>query len=125
MPLCGSADSIFKGNSERGTRRGLLPRSRFTGAANRRRSLDPRVPLVPAIFPEPALASGDVRELFDELHSHQVFRVLVAQLPFDSQAQRRAVLDGQVGAVQLISQNRLRMIGVVEIDALVVKNVFA
>src|SRR6185369_2141364 len=82
--------------------------------------LDPGVPLVTLIFPIAALAAGDVGEALDQLDPHQIFGVLVAQLTLDPQPDRRAVRYRQRLVVQLVGQNCLRMVGIFEIDALVV-----
>ena len=47
--------------------------------------------------------------------------MLVAQLALDAQPDRRAVLDRQRRVVELVGEDRLRMVGVVEVDAFVVR----
>src|ERR1700691_108576 len=72
------------------------------------------------MFPEAALAAAEGCEGIDQLDSHHVFRHLVAELPPETQAQWCAIGDRQGLAVQLVGKKRLRMVGVDEVDALVV-----
>src|SRR5262245_17137426 len=102
-----SARSSGNRNSVSETRRCLLR----LGAS------DSCVPLVTVVLPVAALASCDVREAFDEFDAQQVLRVLVAELALDAQAQRRAVLDRQGLPVQSVGEDRLRVVGILHVDA--------
>ena len=46
-----------------------------------------------AVFPVAAVATVNILKAFDKLEAHQVLRLLVAKLPFDTQTQRRAIAD--------------------------------
>jgi hypothetical protein len=59
----------------------------------------PRVPLITPIFPIAAAAAMQIGEALHQLDAHDVFRHLVAELPFEAQPQRRAVGNGQRLAV--------------------------
>ena len=48
--------------------------------------LDPRVPLVAAVFPETAVPTPQARQAVDELDAHQVLGLLVTELPLDPHA---------------------------------------
>src|SRR5665647_3348153 len=89
------------------------------GKCERRRS-NSGVPLVAEIFPEPTASPahhGKARYRLDALH---VLGVLVAQLALDAQADRRAMRHAQRRAVHVIGEDRLRMEGVDQVDALVI-----
>jgi hypothetical protein len=58
-------------------------------------------------------------EVGHRLDAH-IFGVLVAELAFDPQPERRAMRHGQGRAVHLVGQDGLRMVGVDQVDALVV-----
>src|SRR4029453_12764036 len=81
---------------------------------------DPGVPLVAVVLPVAAFAATDTREAVDELDHVHILGVFVAELSFDAQPQRRAVLYREVAAIEPERENRLRMVGVVHVDALVV-----
>src|SRR6201997_5557603 len=81
---------------------------------------DPRIPLIPAIFPIAAASAMQVGYAPHQLDAHDVLRHLVAELPFEAQPQRRAVGNGQRLAVQIIGEDRLRMRSIDEVDALIV-----
>src|SRR5712672_3403466 len=49
---------------------------------------DPRIPLIPAIFPIAAAAAMQIGEALHQLDAHDVFRHLVAELPLEPQPQR-------------------------------------
>jgi hypothetical protein len=85
----------------------------------RRRASNPGVPLVALVFPVAALAATDVGQAGHQLDRADVFGLLVAELALDAAAQRRAVADRQGLVVELVGQDRLRVVGVVELDALV------
>jgi hypothetical protein len=78
---------------------------------------DPGIPLVPAIFPEPALAAPQPVEPVDPLDAHQTFCVLVAELPFHPQPQRGAVADRKRDVVETMGEDGLRMESVDQVDA--------
>src|SRR5580765_4668493 len=82
---------------------------------------DAGVPLVAVVFPITALPARDLVEALHELDAQHVLRVLVTELALDAQADRRAVRDRQPLVVELIGQDRLRMEGIVHVDALVVR----
>ena len=97
---------------------------RFRGAGASRGASSPAdtgVPLVAVVFPVATLAAGDLVEARDELDAHDVLRVLVAELAFDAQADRRAILHGKRLVVQLVRQDRLRVISIIHVDAFVVR----
>src|ERR1700756_1032928 len=81
---------------------------------------DPRIPLIPAIFPIAAAAAMPLGEALHQPDAHDVLRHLVAELPFEAQPQRRAVGNGQPLAVHVIGEDRLRMRSIDEVDALIV-----
>ena len=56
-------------------------------------------PVISVIFPVAALSHADRGETVDEFDLADVFRHLVAKLPLDPDAQRRAVLDRKRFAV--------------------------
>jgi len=58
-------------------------------------------------------------EALHQLDAHDVFRHLVAELPFEAQPQRRAVGNGQRLAVHVIGEDRLRMRSIDQVDALI------
>ena len=62
--------------------------------------------------------SGKCGDGLDPLH---IFGVLVAELPFDPQAQRRAVGDRKQPAVHSPGQNGLRVEGIDEVDAFIIR----
>lgn len=55
--------------------------------------LNPRIPLIAAIFPKSAPAAPETVEAVRDLDTHQIFCLLVAELAFDTQPQRRAMAD--------------------------------
>ena len=59
-------------------------------------------------------------EAFDRLDAANVFGVFVADLAFDPETQRRAVGHAQRPAVHGPGQDRLRMAGVDQVDALII-----
>src|SRR5579872_3910393 len=91
-----------------------------TRQARAGRRLNPRVPFVAAILPEAAAASAERSEFLARLDPHDIFRHLIAELALDPEPQWRAMLDRQARAVHVIGEDRLRMEGVDEIDALVI-----
>ena len=94
--------------------------STFKIVLNRNNRLNPRIPLVPAIFPVTTLAVADVHEVFDQFNAHNVFRHLVAELAFYPHAERCAIADKKIMIVKFIGENRLRVIGVFQINAFVI-----
>ncbi len=48
---------------------------------------NPCVPLIAAVFPETAIAAPQTGKAVDDLNAHDVFGLLVAELPFDPQTQ--------------------------------------
>jgi hypothetical protein len=72
-------------------------------------ALDARIAFIALIFPVLTIATANTFEVGDELNSHDVLSHLVPQLALNADPDRRAVLDGKRFAVQLIGQNRLRM----------------
>ncbi len=81
---------------------------------------NPRIPLVTAIFPKPALAAPEPVEPVGQLDAHHIFCLLVTELPFDPQPQGGTISDGERGIVETMRKNGLRMERVDEIDALVI-----
>jgi hypothetical protein len=61
-----------------------------------------------------------VGEALHQLDPHDVFRHLVAELPFEAQPQRRAVGNGQRLVAHVIGEDRLRMRSIDQVDALIV-----
>ncbi len=80
---------------------------------------NPRIPLVTAIFPKPALSAPEPVEPVSQLDAHQIFCVLVAELPFDPQPQWGAVAYGERDVVETVGKNGLGMESVDQIDAFV------
>src|SRR3981189_2766347 len=72
---------------------------------------DPRIPLIPAIFPIAAAAAMQIGEAPHQLDAHDVFRHLVAELPLEAPPQRRAVTNSQRLAVHVIGEDRPRVRG--------------
>src|SRR5262249_3128434 len=97
------------------------PRARCRTRRPACRLSDPGEPLVTLVLPVAALPAFDRREALDELDSHHVLRVFVGQLPLDPPPDRRAVGDRQRCIVQLVSEERLRMKRILEVDALVIE----
>ncbi len=67
----------------------------------------PRVPSVTLVFPIAALALADPRKAVDRLDAHDELGVLVAELPFDAQTNRRAMADFQRLVVERVGQDGL------------------
>src|SRR5258707_11731829 len=85
------------------------------------RNSDPGVPLVArGIFPIPALALPDPREVAHRFDPHDIFGLFVAELAFDPEAQRRTMTDRQHLVVHPPAEVGLGMIGVDHIDRLVI-----
>src|SRR5512143_349867 len=84
-------------------------------------TLDPCIPRVTTILPKSAFAAVEALERLDEFDPHDVCRHLVAELPFDARADRRAVADRQVRAVDRIRQARLRVQRIDDVDAFVIR----
>ena len=83
-------------------------------------SVNSGIPLIPAIFPKPALAAPEPVEPVGQLDAHHIFCVLVAELPFDPQPQRGAVADRKRPVVEAMGKNGLRVESVDQIDAFVI-----
>jgi DHA2 family lincomycin resistance protein-like MFS transporter len=83
-------------------------------------ALDTGKPLVAAVFPVAAFAAPDTVEGAHHFDAHDVLRHLVPELALDAHTQRSAVLDRQHLSVQLVRQDRLRVQGIFQVDALVV-----
>jgi hypothetical protein len=81
---------------------------------------DPRIPLVTAIFPKPALAAPEPVEPVGQLDAHHIFCVLVAELPFDPRTQRGTMAYGERDVVETVGKNGLGMESVDEIDVFVI-----
>ena len=81
---------------------------------------DPCIPFIPAVFPKPALSAPDPVEPIGYLNVHNIFCVLVAELPFDAQPQRGSMVSGQRLAIETVRKNGLRMECVDEIDAFII-----
>ena len=82
--------------------------------------LDPGIPLVATVLPEAAIAAPEACEAVDNFDPHNILRLLVAELPFDPEAQWCAMPDREVLSVHGIGEDGLRMEGVDQVDALVV-----
>src|SRR5213078_1817834 len=78
------------------------------------------VPLVALVLPVAALAAADAGEALDQLDGADVLRLLVAELALDAAAQGRAIAHRQRLVVELVGEDRLHLVRVVEVDALVV-----
>ena len=75
--------------------------------------LNARVPLVPLIIlPIPALPTGGPGQGLDQFDHHHILSLLIAELLFKAEPKRRAMGDVQRGAIQLVGQDRLRVIAV-------------
>src|ERR1700733_12796469 len=84
-------------------------------------ALQARVPDRVVEVPPPAPATlADRTERIHDLDAVDVLRVLVADLQLDAQPQRGPVLHWERFAVHTVSEDRLRMRGIEEIEALVV-----
>src|SRR5438105_11967059 len=79
------------------------------------------VPLVSLVLPVAAFAAGDLFEAVDELDAHDVLGMLVSELTLDAKADGRAIGDRQRLVVKLVGEDGLRMIGVVHVDAFVIR----
>src|ERR1700737_3724593 len=79
------------------------------------------VPLVALVFPVTAFTAGDLFEAVDQLDAHDVLGMLVSELALDAKANRRAVGDRQRLVVELVGKYGLRMVGVVHVDAFVIR----
>lgn len=77
-------------------------------------------PLIAALSPVAAPATAKMGEALDQFDRVDVFRHLVAQLTFHPNPQRRAIGDGQGRAVEAVSHDRLRMVGIDHVNALVI-----
>src|SRR5689334_19730854 len=77
--------------------------------------LNPRIPLVTLVLPVAAGAAADTVQALDDGEKHQVLGLLVAELAFDAQAQRGAVLDRQRFVFERVSEDGLRMGGLGQI----------
>src|SRR5207244_8564808 len=86
--------------------------------------LDACVPLVALILPIPALSAADVAKRLHQFDHHHILGLLVAELPFEAETERRAVRYIEGIAVELVRQNRLRVIAVGQGHALVVGYAF-
>jgi hypothetical protein len=95
---------------------GALHMFRFCGW----RGADHRLSLVTAIFPEPAVAATEHVEPVGQLDAHQIFRLLVAELPFDPRPQRGTMTGRKRSVVESVHKNGLRMESVDQIDAFVI-----
>src|SRR4051812_37007526 len=83
---------------------------------------DAGIPLVAdAILPITALAEADPRQAVDGFDPHHELGVLVAELPFDPEAKRRAVADLEGFVVHRPGEDGLRVEGIDEIDALIIR----
>ena len=86
----------------------------------KRERLNPCVPLISAVGPEAAFASAVVRKVGYGFDAHDELRLLVAELALHAQTHGRAVLHGQRRVVQGVREDGLFVVGVHEIDALIV-----
>src|SRR5262249_30997656 len=82
--------------------------------------LNPRVPFIAAIFPKSAPAASKTVEAVRNLDTHQILCVLVAELAFDAQPQRRAMTDRERRVVKAMRQNGLWVESIDQIDAFVI-----
>src|SRR5262245_21769920 len=74
--------------------------------------LNSGVPFIALVFPISAFPTADVAEGLDQLDTHHILRVLIAELALESEPQRRTMRDIQWPTVQLIGQNGLGVEGV-------------
>ena len=72
------------------------------------------------IFPKATFAAGNLCKTCHSFDPHDVFGLLVAQLPLDPQAKGGTVADGQGLVVHAVSQDRLRVESVHQVDAFVI-----
>src|SRR5262245_12702285 len=82
---------------------------------------EPSIPLIAAVLPESAFAAANAIEAVDRLDARDELGVLVADVTFDPQTQRRAVLYRQRTAVHFMGENGLGVEGIEQVDAFVVE----
>lgn len=83
---------------------------------------DAGVPLVVGdILPIAAFSFADPPQAVDSLDTHYIlFCLLVSELPYDPGPERRAVAGAEKLIVHALGEDRLRVIGVLKIDALII-----
>jgi len=82
---------------------------------------DPCIPLVIAdIFPKAAFAIANVIKAGDRFDSGEIFGVFITQLPLDPHPQGCAVFLGDRVAIELMRDDRLRVVGIDQIDTFVI-----
>jgi hypothetical protein len=84
------------------------------------RVLDASVPFIAAVFPKTAAPSAYCIKALDRFDAHDIFRHFVAGLTFHPQAKRRAMFDRERRVVEVVGEDRLRMIGIEEVDGLII-----
>src|SRR5205085_3522665 len=85
-------------------------------------ALDARIPfVVVAILPEAALAAKEAGERRPRLDPADIFGVLVAELALDPEPERRAIGNGEQLVVHPPGEDRLRVEGVDQVDALIIR----
>src|SRR5690242_11282077 len=101
-----------------GTKRSARPNP-LVGSS---RPLDPRIGwiVVEHVVPPSALALADAPKILDQLDAVDPLGHLVAVLMLDSQAQRRAVVDGERYTVHFVCNDHLRCARRLEVNHLVV-----
>src|SRR5258706_4043586 len=102
------------------TRKIKLGPTVFASSAQSSESLNSRIPLVAFVFPISPSSPPYAVEPVDCFDSCDEFRHFVAELSFDPKAQRRAIGKRQRRTIQFVSEDRLRMKRIDEIDALVI-----
>lgn len=83
-----------------------------------------RVPLLALIFPIPTLPATNASKRLHQFDHHHILGLLVAELSFEAEMERRAVRYIEGITVELIGQDRLRVITVGQVHALVVGHAF-
>ena len=73
--------------------------------------LNARVPFAPLIvLPIPALPAGGAGQCLHQFDHHHILSLLIAELLFKAESNRSAMGNVQWGAIQLVDQDRLRVI---------------
>src|SRR5829696_4384420 len=88
-------------------------------AARADRGLDASEPVEPGVRVDAARALADAGHRVDDANRFQELEILVAALPFDTQAERRAVAGRKIATVEAIREDCLRMLDLEQVVSLV------